>query len=125
MDRSRIILLLIAATAAIGIWLWLSPPRSLLNYMKPVDLEDPVAAGKAVIAKYGCRKCHVIGEEGNPLKAPNLNNVTARHDPIVLRLWLQNPRSIKWKTLMPDFRLSDPEIEAIISYLSTLNHSGD
>jgi len=67
----------------------------------------------------------MIGEEGNPLKAPNLNNVTTRHDPIVLRLWLQNPRSIKWKTLMPDFHLSDPEIEAIISYLSTLNQPSD
>ena len=125
MDRSRVILLSIATTAAIGIWLWLSPPRLLLNYMKPVDLGDTVAAGKVVIAKYGCRKCHMIGEEGHPLKAPNLNNVTARYDPIALRLWLQNPRSIKWKTLMPDFRLSDPEIEAIISYLSTLNHPSD
>ena len=125
MNRSRIILTLIAATVAIGVWLWLSPPRWWLNYMKPVDLTDPVAAGEFVIAEYGCRECHLIGKEGHQLKAPNLNGVTDRLDSVSLRLWLRDPRSIRWKTLMPNFDLSDPEIEAISSYLYTLNHPSD
>ena len=116
---------LIAAAAAIGVWLWLAPPRWWLNYMKPVDLTDPVTAGKLVIEKYGCRKCHLIGKTGHRLKAPNLNDVTDRLDPVSLRLWLRNPRSIRWRTLMPNFHLSDPEIEAISSYLNTLNHPSD
>ncbi len=125
MHRSRIILALIAATVAVGVWFWLAPPRWLLNTMKPVDLTDPVAAGKAVVEKYGCRGCHLVGEKGNRLRAPDLNTVTDRLDAVSLRLWLRDPRAIKWKTLMPDFHLSDPEIEAVLSYLNALKRPGD
>ncbi len=124
MSRSRIVLVLVAGTAAIGIWLWLFPPRWWLNYMKPVDLTDPVGAGKSVIAKYTCRECHLIGGEGKA-KGPNLDRVTDRLDPVSLRLWLQDPRSIKWNTPMPNFQLSDPEIEAILSYLNELDHTSN
>jgi len=120
MSRSRIILTLIAATLAIGVWLWFFPPRWWLNFIKPVDLTDPVAAGRSMVEKYGCRKCHLVGEKGNRLRAPHLNTVTERLDTVSIRLWLQDPGAIRWKTLMPDFQLSDPEIEAIISYLNTL-----
>ena len=113
---------LIAAAVVIGIWLLLFPQRWWLNYIKPVDLTDTVNAGQSVVAKYGCRECHLIGEEGNRLRAPDLNDVTDRLDSVSLRLFLQNPRSIRWKTFMPNFHLSDPEIEAILSYLNTLNH---
>ena len=125
MYRPRIILKLVAAAVVIGVWLWLFPPRWWLNYIKPVDLTDPVTAGKSVIAKYGCRECHLIGEEGHRLRAPNLNDVTDRLDSVSIRLWLQDPRSIRWGTLMPNFHLSDPEIEAILAYLNTLNHPSD
>jgi mono/diheme cytochrome c family protein len=124
MSRSQIVLVLVAGTAAIGVWLWLSPPRWWLNYIKPVDLTNPVSAGKSVIAKYACRKCHLIGGEGLA-KGPNLDDVTDRLDPVSLRLWLQDPRSIKWNTPMPNFDLSDPEIEAILSYLNELDHTSD
>ena len=125
MTRSRIVLALIVASVAIGAWLWLAPPRWWLNYIKPVDLADPVAAGEFVVAKYGCRDCHFIGDDGHQLKATNLNGVTDRLDSVSLRLWLRDPRAIRWKTLMPNFDLSDPEIEAIAAYLNTLNHPGD
>ncbi len=124
MSRSQIVRVLIAGTAAIGVWLWLFPPRWWLNYMKPVDLTDPISAGKSVIAKYACRQCHLIGGEGKA-KGPNLDGVTDRLDPVSLRLWLQDPRSIKWNTPMPNFQLSDPEIEAILSYLNELDHRND
>ena len=54
---------------------------------------------------------------------PNLKGVTGRLDAVSLRQWLRQPRSIKWDTPMPDFRLSDPEIEAIVSYLQHLDDS--
>jgi len=124
MSRSRVVLVLVAGIAAIGVWLWLSPPRWWLNYMKPVDLADPVSAGQSVIAKYACRKCHLIGGEGRA-KGPNLGGVTDRLDPVSLRLWLQDPLSIKPSTPMPNFQLSDPEIEAILSYLYELDSTSD
>lgn len=36
----------------------------------------------------------------------------ARLDDVSLRLWLRNPRAIKGNTAMPNFRMSDSEIEA-------------
>ena len=125
MHRSSSLLKQIALVVVVGVWLWLFPPRWWLNLIKPVDLANPVTAGETLVSKYECRKCHVIGEEGNPLRAPNLNKVTERYDPISLRIWLRDPRSTKWKTLMPNFNLSDPEIEAIVSYLKSLNHLSD
>lgn len=52
--------------------------------------------------------------------APNLDGVTLRSaDPVhvTLRLWLRDPRAVKGDTAMPNFRLSDSEIEAILAYL--------
>ncbi len=125
MRRSKSILALAVTAVIIGVWLWQFPPRWWLNSIKPVDLTDPVAAGKSIIVKYECRECHLVGEDGNRLRAPDLNNVMDRLDSVSIRLWLQNPRSIRWKTLMPNFHLSDPEIEAILSYLSVLNNQSD
>ena len=121
MNRSKIILRVILVMVVIGVWLWFFPPRFWLNFIKPVDLTDPVAAGQSVVENYGCRECHLIGEYGNQIKAPDLNVVMDRLDAVSVRLWLQDPRSIRWKTLMPNFQLSDPEIEAIMAYLGSLN----
>jgi len=102
------------------IWLWFFPPRWWLNVIKPIDLSDPVRAGASVIEKYGCRRCHSIDGEGMT-KGPALEGVTTRLDSVSLRLWLRDPRAIKWKTSMPNFDLSDGEIEAIIAYLVALD----
>lgn len=125
MNKSRITLTLIIGAVVVGVWLWLFPPRWWLNLTKPVDLSDPVAAGQSIVEEYGCRECHLIGEDGNRLRAPDLNHVGDRLDVVSLRLWLQDPRSIRWKTLMPNFHLSDPEIEAILSYLASQNDLGE
>lgn len=113
--------MLVIGAIVVGVWLSFFPPRWWLNLIKPVDLADPVAAGQSLVENYGCRGCHLIGAEGNRLKAPELNHVMERFDDVSLRLWLQDPRSIRWKTLMPNFNLSDPEIEAILAYLATQN----
>ncbi|MDA1090530.1 MAG: cytochrome c [Proteobacteria bacterium] len=88
-----------------------------------MDLTDPVATGKILIGNYNCRQCHVIGEEGKS-KGPALSGVTKRLDTVSLRLWMQDPSSIKGDTRMPNFRLSDGEIEAIVSYLTALDNGG-
>ncbi len=102
------------------VWLWFFPPRWWLNTIKPVDLTDPVAAGVRIIEKYNCRRCHLIGGAGKAF-GPNLKGVTERLDTVSLRQWLRDPRAIKWKTSMPNFQMSDPEIEAVVSYLVYLD----
>ena len=101
-------------------WLWISPPRWWLNYTKPVDLSDPVRAGAAVVERYDCRRCHSIDDSGLS-KAADLAGVTKRLDTVSLRLWLRDPRAIMWRTIMPNFKLSDGEIEAIVAYLTALD----
>lgn len=70
-----------------------------------------------------CRSCHRIGGEG-ALKGPNLAGITQRvNDPAhaTLRLWLRNPKAVRPNTAMPNFHLSDSEIEAILAYLEELD----
>ena len=116
----------IAVSAAlIIIWLAFFPPRFWLNLTKSINLANPPAAGQQLVEQYNCRACHRIDGNG-ALKAPNLAGITRQStDPALstLRLWLQNPKAVKPNTAMPNFRLSDSEIEAIVAYLAQLDNS--
>lgn len=77
-----------------------------------------------LVGDYDCRGCHQIGGEG-AIKAPGLTGITQRvEDPILvsLRLWLRNPKAIERNTAMPNFNLSDSEIDAILAYLAELDN---
>jgi len=105
--------------AVLALWLVLSPPLFWLNMTKSVDMTPEM--GAQLVEKYDCRSCHRIGGQG-ALKAPGLDDVVQRHvqeDPalVTLRLWLRNPKAVKPNTAMPNFHLSDSEIEAILLYL--------
>ncbi|MFN3742909.1 MAG: c-type cytochrome [Anaerolineales bacterium] len=92
-------------------------PRWYLNLTKRVEVSPQV--GAALVEKYGCRKCHIVEGRG-ALKAPNLDEVAKRESTETLYRWLANPRSMRANTPMPNFHLSDSEIEAIIAYLRSL-----
>ncbi len=114
--------LAVVALLVIVLWLRISPPRFWLNLTKQV--EPSVAVGEQLVEKYGCRNCHRIGGVG-ALTAPKLDPVVRRDkevDPahVTLRLWLRNPKAIRPNTAMPNFHLSDSEIEAIILYLDSV-----
>ncbi len=122
MSRKRVAVYLIITAVIILFWLVFSPPRWWLNLTKSVDLSNPVATGEQLVSEYNCRRCHRIGGGGS-LKAPDLAGVTERLDDVSLRLWLHNPKAIKGNTPMPNFHLSDSEIEAIVAYLQRLDTS--
>ncbi len=116
----RTILVVLALLAA-AIWFTCHPPRVWLNWRKQV--EPTAEVGAALVDHYGCRRCHRIGGQGG-LVGPNLRDITRRvSDPaqVTLRLWLRDPRAIKSSTPMPNFHLSDSEIEAILIYLKALD----
>jgi nitric oxide reductase subunit C len=123
MTRSRSIYAAATGAIIVLVWLWFLPPVWWLNLTKPVDLTDPVRAGRSVVDDYECRKCHFIGHRGKYL-GPNLAGVTQRLDTASLRRWLRDPRAVMGNTPMPDFHLSDSEIEAIVAYLSELDDGG-
>ena len=113
---------LLPALIVVGVlvlWFVLNPPRFWLNMTKSVDMTPEV--GAQLVDEKDCRGCHRIGGEG-ALKASPLDSVVQRHmeeDPalVTLRLWLRNPKAVKPNTAMPNFHLSDSEIEAILLYL--------
>ncbi len=116
--QKRITILVVIAAV---IWFVAAPPRWWLNLTKKVDLTDPAATGELLVQEYECTNCHIVGSKG-ALKAPNLNTIMSRLDDVSVRLWLRNPRAVKGNTAMPNFHLSDSEIEAIVAYLELLNN---
>jgi cytochrome c2 len=113
MKRNLTILALVLVMLAV---LFLRP-RWLMNLTKRVEVSP--ASGAALVEKYSCRQCHQIDGRG-ALKAPPLDGVVTRLDSATLRLWLADPRKVKANTAMPNFSLSDTEIDAMIEYLKTL-----
>ena len=105
------------------LWIQFFPPRFWLNWRKkvPVTPEE----GAQLVEKYRCRMCHQIGGKG-AMKAPSLDGITRRvKDPakVPLRLWLKNPQAVKPTTNMPNFHLSDYEIEAILRYFESIDQN--
>lgn len=92
-------------------------PRWYLNLTKRVEVSPEV--GAALVVRYECRRCHVLAGQG-ALKAPDLDDAIRRLDEATLYRWLADPRSLRPDTAMPNLRLSDSEIAAIIAYLQTL-----
>lgn len=122
MSRKQVAVILIVTAVFILFWLIFSPPRWWLNLTKSVDLSNPAVTGEQLVADYNCRRCHRVGGGGS-LKAPDLAGVTERLDDVSLRLWLRNPKAVKGNTPMPNFHLSDSEVEAIVAYLQKLDAS--
>ena len=117
MTPKRIALLMGVTVLLLVAWVVLAPPRFWLNMTKSVT--PTAATGAQLVAQYECRACHRIAGQG-ALKAPGLDGVTLRNDDpvhVTLRLWLRDPGAVKGDTAMPNFRLSDSEIEAILAYL--------
>jgi cytochrome c oxidase subunit II len=92
---------------------------------------DVTAKGLAVFQTSTCINCHAIrGVAGADLRvAPDLTHVGSRkqlasgmidNTPANMRLWLKSPQHIKPGALMPDFSLTDEQLDELATYLSTL-----
>ena len=80
-----------------------------------------------------CITCHAIGgtEAGSPA-APNLTHFADPNhqcfagcdwdtiDQAALEAWLRNPNAVKLGAKMPDYRLSQSEIDSLVAYLYSL-----
>ncbi|RJR19899.1 MAG: hypothetical protein C4581_04335 [Nitrospiraceae bacterium] len=77
-----------------------------------------------VIDKYNCRGCHVIGTTGGII-GPDLSSEGRKSRPEWLFTFLKSPYKIRplpmLKARMPEFNLSEREINTIIEYLSSLS----
>jgi len=97
---------------------------------RPAVADERVAAGRRVFETTACINCHAInGTVANGRFGPDLTHLMSRstiaagaalNTPENLRLWVQNPDAIKRGSLMPAMQLSQPDLDALVSYLETL-----
>lgn len=90
-----------------------------------LDEEVPAAAtlsaGRSLMARAGCYGCHKVpGQETWASQAPDLNGLAVKTSPEWLKAWLKSPAALRPGTLMPDFKLRDEEIDALVAFLWTV-----
>jgi cytochrome c oxidase subunit 2 len=97
---------------------------------QPAVQNEKVIAGRHVFENTACVNCHAVA--GSPTTGrfgPDLTHFMSRHTlaagaakntPDNLRLWIQNPDAIKPGSLMPAMKVSDTDLDALVSYLETL-----
>jgi len=94
-------------------------------------VQDPkVAAGRRVFETTACVNCHTVkGTNADGRFGPDLTHLMSRstiaagaaeNTPENLRLWVQDPNAIKPSSLMPAMKLSDADLNAVVSYMETL-----
>lgn len=86
--------------------------------------------GEQLFGQLACANCHSIaGTAFVGQAAPDLTNFGARqtiatgvlaNDPANLKRFLANPQAVKPGVQMPNFRLSDSDLDALVAYLESL-----
>jgi mono/diheme cytochrome c family protein len=81
--------------------------------------EAPILSrGRALMDRSGCFACHAVrGQESFRSQAPPLTTLSMKTGGMWLKLWLRGPRAVDRNATMPNFHLSDQEIEELSHYL--------
>ena len=100
------------------------------DQQQPSFSDARAAAGQRVFEQTACINCHTVaGTSANGRFGPDLTHLLSRatiasgaaqNTPENLRLWIQEPDSIKPASLMPAMKLSDTDLDAVVSYMETL-----
>jgi cytochrome c oxidase subunit II len=98
---------------------------------KPAVVDPGAIAGRRVFESNACMNCHTVaGTPADGRFGPDLTHLMSRatiaagaaqnthHN---LRLWIQNPVAMKPGSLMPAMKLSDLDLDAVVSYMETLH----
>lgn len=75
--------------------------------------------GGAIFEQYDCLACHRVGDDGR-FVGPDLTWIGLRKERSWERVWLHDPEAWKAGTFMPNFDLSDGEIEPLTAFLEQL-----
>ena len=99
----------------------------LSNLSRPVPSQEILAStaslpvkGKRLFEAYDCRACHRLGNTGG-FSGPDLTWAGHRKSTDWEKVWLKDPSAYKPGTFMPNFQLSDAEIEALATYVHSQN----
>ncbi len=96
----------------------------------PAAVDPTVAAGRALFQSVACINCHRVGGTvADGVFGPDLTHLMSRdtigagaapNRPATLRDWVTDPDRLKPGALMPAMKLSEPEVDQIVAYLTTL-----
>jgi mono/diheme cytochrome c family protein len=106
----------------------------MMASVQAAPLGQGVVEGEAIFRRV-CAACHTIGR--GKLVGPDLQDVTARRELVWLRRWIKEPDKvlaegdpIAAKLLrefnnvpMPNLRLTDEQVDALIAYLQSLHRT--
>jgi cytochrome c oxidase subunit II len=95
-------------------------------------VEDAGAiAGRRVFESNACINCHAVrGTPADGRFGPDLTHLMSRvtiaagaaqNTHANLRLWIQDPNAVKPGSLMPAMKLSDADLDAVVTYMETLH----
>lgn len=97
---------------------------------QPAVEDHDVLTGRQIFEHTACINCHTVsGTPADGRFGPDLTHLMSRttiaagaaqNTPENLRLWIQNPDAIKPGSLMPAMKLSDADLEAVVTYMKTL-----
>jgi cytochrome c oxidase subunit 2 len=101
-----------------------------MRTVPPVPAAGAAARGAEIFRTQACVNCHtIVGTPGNQTVGPALTHLASRrmiaagaaeNTPANLARWLRDPGSIKPGSHMPNFQLSDADVDALVAYLETL-----
>ena len=100
------------------------------SQQQPAVQDASVATGRRVFESNACINCHAVGATAaNGRFGPDLTHLMSRatiasgaatNTPENLRLWIRDPNAVKPGSLMPAMKLSDSDLDAVVSYMETL-----
>jgi cytochrome c oxidase subunit 2 len=92
--------------------------------------DSSVMTGRQIFEHTACINCHTVtGTPADGRFGPDLTHLMSRttiaagaaeNTPENLRLWVKDPDRIKPGSLMPAMKLSDADLDAVVSYMETL-----
>jgi cytochrome c2 len=123
--RSNCILLIVTFTAAL-----LASCSGNLSRTGQVTTGGNIQRGAIAIERYGCGSCHIIpgisgafGQAGPPLSGVANRIYLAgvmQNTPRNMVRWIQNPKEVDDKTVMPNLGVTPRDAADIAGYLYTL-----
>lgn len=81
--------------------------------------QEKIQKGEKIYIDRNCKACHRILGDGGKV-GPDLSDVGRRRDEAWLKGFLPDPKSAFPGTIMPPFRGSEEELDALVAYLSSL-----
>ncbi|MDX1655439.1 MAG: cytochrome c [Candidatus Competibacteraceae bacterium] len=95
--------------------------RELPNRDNRVELTPQAVQGKQIWEENNCVGCHTLLGEGAYF-APELANVYDRRGPEFIKTWIKiQPTGAPGRRQMPNFHLTDEEIDALVAFLKYVN----